>query len=102
MRYMITSSDNVIIMRTIVDIPEEKLKALDAYCKALGISRAEGVRRGVDKILEQELAEEKSKRLARVLDETYGAWKDLGIGDAVEYQRALRAEWDNRGWDEKK
>ncbi len=97
---MITSSDNVIIMRTIVDIPEEKRKALDAYCKARSISLAEAVRRGVDKVLEEEEQEEKKKRLKQVLDATFGAWKDNDIGDAVEYQRKLRAEWDHRGWDE--
>jgi hypothetical protein len=33
--------------RTIVDIPSAQMRLLDARCKALGISRAEGVRRAV-------------------------------------------------------
>jgi metal-responsive CopG/Arc/MetJ family transcriptional regulator len=34
-------------MRTIVDLPDEQLAALDAYTKSEGISRAEAVRRAV-------------------------------------------------------
>jgi hypothetical protein len=34
-------------MRTIVDLPEEQIKALDTYRKRHGISRAEAVRRAV-------------------------------------------------------
>jgi hypothetical protein len=33
--------------RTIVDIPDSQIRDLDARCLALGISRAEGVRRAV-------------------------------------------------------
>jgi ribbon-helix-helix CopG family protein len=37
--------------RTIVDIPSAQMRQLDARCKALGISRAEGVRRAVHAFL---------------------------------------------------
>jgi hypothetical protein len=37
--------------RTIVDIPTSQIRDLDARCRALGISRAEGVRRAVDAFL---------------------------------------------------
>jgi hypothetical protein len=37
--------------RTIVDIPSAQMRQLDARCKALGISRAEGVRRAVHSFL---------------------------------------------------
>jgi hypothetical protein len=37
--------------RTIVDIPTAQMRQLDARCKALGISRAEGVRRAVHAFL---------------------------------------------------
>ena len=37
--------------RTIVDIPSLQMRQLDARCKALGISRAEGVRRAVHAFL---------------------------------------------------
>ena len=33
--------------RTIVDIPSAQMRQLDARCRMLGISRAEGVRRAV-------------------------------------------------------
>jgi hypothetical protein len=33
--------------RTIIDIPTSQMRDLDARCRALGISRAEGVRRAV-------------------------------------------------------
>jgi len=33
--------------RTIVDIPSAQMRQLDARCRTLGISRAEGVRRAV-------------------------------------------------------
>ena len=33
--------------RTIIDIPTSQIRDLDARCRALGISRAEGVRRAV-------------------------------------------------------
>ena len=37
--------------RTIIDIPTGEMRQLDARCKALGISRAEGVRRAVHAFL---------------------------------------------------
>ena len=33
--------------RTIVDIPAAQMRDLDSRCRALGVSRAEGVRRAV-------------------------------------------------------
>jgi hypothetical protein len=33
--------------RTIIDIPSVQMRELDARCQALGISRAEGIRRAV-------------------------------------------------------
>jgi metal-responsive CopG/Arc/MetJ family transcriptional regulator len=40
--------------RTIIDIPDAQLRDLDASCKALGISRAEAIRRAVDAFLRGE------------------------------------------------
>jgi metal-responsive CopG/Arc/MetJ family transcriptional regulator len=37
--------------RTIVDIPSAQMRNLDARCRTLGISRAEGVRRAVHAFL---------------------------------------------------
>lgn len=38
-------------MRTIADLPEEQIRALDAYSKKYGVSRAEAVRRAVANFL---------------------------------------------------
>jgi hypothetical protein len=37
--------------RTIVDIPPAQMRELDARCRVLGVSRAEGVRRAVHAFL---------------------------------------------------
>jgi hypothetical protein len=37
--------------RTIIDIPTAQMRDLDARCEALGISRAEGIRRAVHSFL---------------------------------------------------
>jgi hypothetical protein len=37
--------------RTIVDIPPAQMRELDARCRVLGVSRAEGVRRAVHTFL---------------------------------------------------
>jgi Ribbon-helix-helix protein, copG family len=37
--------------RTIIDLPTAQIRDLDARCKALGISRAEGIRRAVHDFL---------------------------------------------------
>lgn len=82
-------------MRTSVDLTDEQIEALRSYCEREGISRPEAVRRGVDLLLAEHrearalLLEERRDALAGV----FGMWKDRGL-DAVEYQRALRAEWD--------
>jgi Arc/MetJ-type ribon-helix-helix transcriptional regulator len=86
-------------MRTIVDLTDEQLEELRRYCECEGISRAEAVRRGVDLLLTRD-RDERADRLPKrkqALDRAFGMWKDRGI-DSVEYQRALRAEWDRDVW----
>ena len=39
--------------RTIVDIPETQLAEIDRFCRTLGISRAEAVRRALEAYLER-------------------------------------------------
>jgi Arc/MetJ-type ribon-helix-helix transcriptional regulator len=77
-------------MRTLVDIPEDKIAALDALARRKSWSRAEAVRQGIDRLL----AEDQAADMA-ALNEAFGSWKHLGI-DGLAYQRALRAEWDER------
>ena len=78
-------------MRTIIDLPDEQVKALAHYCAREKISRAEAVRRAVGRLMDDP-AQVKARRKAE-LEAAFGMWKDRGI-DAVEYQRALRAEWE--------
>jgi hypothetical protein len=74
-------------MRTIIDVPDTQLEALDALCRREGISRAEAIRRAIALQL----------REAHVGDaaRAFGLWRDRGI-DGLEYERSLRDEWDGR------
>ncbi len=74
-------------MRTIIDLPEAHVEALDALCRGEGISRAEAVRQAVAAHL----------RLARQRhpDAAFGLWK-RGAVDGLKYQERLRREWDRR------
>lgn len=76
-------------MRTIIELPEEQLVALDAWRRARGISRAEAVRRAVAHLLEGE-AEART-----AVDAAFGLWRGRGL-DGLEEQERLRAEWDER------
>jgi hypothetical protein len=71
-------------MRTIVDLPSSQLEALDTLCRREGISRAEAVRRAVGEHLERHRADRKR---------AFGLWRTRPV-DGLEYERALRAEWD--------
>ena len=77
-------------MRTLVDIPDEKVSALDALARKKSWSRAEAVRQGIDRLL----AAEKAADMA-ALDKAFGGWEHLGV-DGLDYQRTIRAEWDHR------
>jgi len=80
-RCMMTLYDDV--MRTIVDIPEQNIQALDAVCEREHISRAEAVRRAVAAYLARHKAGG---------DEAFGLWKGRGR-DGLAYQDSLRDEW---------
>lgn len=76
-------------MRTIIELPEEQLRALDAWRHVRGISRAEAVRRAVANLLEDEAHARAS------VDAAFGLWSDRGLDGLVEQER-LRAEWGER------
>lgn len=80
-------------MRTLVDLPEKQIKALNQLSKQRKVSRAQLVREAVSSYID---ANSKAARKA-ALDGTFGIWKDRDI-DGLEYQRSIRAEWD-REWD---
>jgi metal-responsive CopG/Arc/MetJ family transcriptional regulator len=73
-------------MRTLVDIPNDDLEALDALNKSEGVSRSEAIRRAIKAYVE--LKTPVAKR-----HDGFGLWKDYGI-DTDEYLRKIRAEWD--------
>ncbi len=83
-------------MRTIVDIPDEQVKALDTLGARDSLSRAELVRRAVDLYL----LEEKRKTSHEMIDDVFGFLKDCpeafdGL-DGLAWQEKMRAEWDDR------
>jgi hypothetical protein len=79
---MMTCYDDV--MRTIIDLPEDQLEALDAVCRRDEISRAEAIRRAVAAMIRLRPAAER--------EGAFGLWRGRRE-DAVAYQRRLRREW---------
>jgi hypothetical protein len=82
---MMTMSDAA--MRTIVDIPEKQLDALAHLCAQQNISRAEAVRRAVDRLLKESSTPRK--------DAGFGIWKSKRI-EGRKFVEKLRAEWSER------
>jgi metal-responsive CopG/Arc/MetJ family transcriptional regulator len=74
-------------MRTIVELPQEQIDALDGICRTEGISRAEAVRRAVALLV--------TERAAAAGRHAFGLWKGRGT-DGVAYQRRVRGEWRDR------
>jgi Arc/MetJ-type ribon-helix-helix transcriptional regulator len=81
-----TSSDAVIMMRTIVDLPDPERAQLDALCRQRGLSRAEALRQALRLWLRQQQPGH---------SEVFGLWRDRPE-NGVELQQALRAEWSDR------
>jgi metal-responsive CopG/Arc/MetJ family transcriptional regulator len=72
-------------MRTLVDIPDGEVEALNALSKAEGVSRAESIRRAIKAYVQ--------RNRPSAAHEGFGLWKDKGI-HTDEYLRKIRAEWD--------
>lgn len=85
---MISHDDDV--MRTIIDLPEEQIKALDTYRKRHGISRAEAVRRAVAAFVPREA----HKKIDFRRHSAFGSSKTFRKEDSVELVRRLREEWE--------
>lgn len=85
-------------MRTIVDLPEEQIKSLDAIGRAGDVSRAELVRRAVDLYLKQENLKKGGGIVGADIRGTVkpGDPNFWGGMDGLEWQRKMRAEWDDR------
>jgi len=74
-------------MRTIVDLTEEQLVALARLCEEQKISRAEAVRRAVDRLT--------NDRAAVPKETGFGLWKHKHL-DSRKHVDRLRAEWGAR------
>jgi len=72
-------------MRTIIDLPDRQVDALERISRSRKLSRAELIRQAVDRYLQEHLPGR---------DEAFGLWTREGVRqDGVTYQRRLRKEW---------
>ena len=76
--------------RTVISLPNEDKEWLDRQSSAECISMTELVRRAVREYRERH-GERAPRRIEELLDETRGRW---GKGDGLQYQDAIRNEWD--------
>jgi hypothetical protein len=74
-------------MRTIVDLTEEQVGALARLCGEQKISRAEAIRRAVDRLTAESAAVPK--------ETGFGLWKHKRL-DGRKHVDRLRAEWGAR------
>ena len=73
--------------RILADIPDEEIKRLDRIAAEKGTSRAAAIREAVSLYLVKNQADNSW------IERGAGYWKDrTDIGDAVEYQRAMRED----------
>jgi metal-responsive CopG/Arc/MetJ family transcriptional regulator len=77
---------NDIVVRTIVDLPQEQIRKLTLFCRREKISRAEAVRRAVDRFLRGSSASD--------LRSFFGASKTRG--NISRHVAKLRREWQER------
>jgi hypothetical protein len=81
-----TSSDDGITVRTIVDLPDAEREQLDALCRQRGLSRAEALRQALRLWLQQQKPDH---------GQVFGLWRDRPQ-DSLKLQQALRQEWAER------
>jgi metal-responsive CopG/Arc/MetJ family transcriptional regulator len=71
-------------MRTLIDLGEPQIQALDELAKRQKRSRASLIRQAVDDYL--------SGRRSKPEDEAFGLWGTRKV-DGFSYQKKLRGEW---------
>jgi metal-responsive CopG/Arc/MetJ family transcriptional regulator len=74
----------VFTMRTILEIPDEKIVILDSMSVSQKISRAELVRRAIDQYIIDNAAVRRGAN--------FGIWKHKKI-DSLAFEKKLRNEW---------
>jgi hypothetical protein len=74
--------------RIIITLSEEDKLWIEGYSQALKISVAEAIRQGLERLRQGE------GRLTyqKLVEQTWGIWNK---GDGLEYQAAIRSEWDS-------
>ena len=78
-------------VRTIIELPDNQVRALEKYCEREKVSRAEAVRRAVEAFVDN--PDELKARRKSAIDAAFGIWKSRGI-DTDTYLAELRsAEW---------
>jgi metal-responsive CopG/Arc/MetJ family transcriptional regulator len=77
-------------MRTIIDLPEEQIRALDEFCRRKKISRAEAVRQAVAHLLPTTKSDWRNHPAV-------GLWQgSKSKVDSVQYVRRIRKEWERK------
>jgi metal-responsive CopG/Arc/MetJ family transcriptional regulator len=71
-------------MRTLVDIPEQQIRALAELCERSNQPRAELIR--------QAIAEYLANHPLVDADDAFGLW-GTAVTDGLKYQKKVRAEW---------
>ncbi|HZC17512.1 MAG TPA: CopG family transcriptional regulator [Caulobacteraceae bacterium] len=72
------------LVRTLVDLPEADIRALDVLGERRRVSRAKIIREAVSAFL--------SKSASGSADAAFGLWRDRMV-DGLDYQRQVRSEW---------
>ncbi len=70
-------------MRTLIDIPPNQIRLLEALTKATQLSRSEIIRRAISAYIEKN---------AVVTPEVFGLWRDQAE-EGLAYQKRVRSEW---------
>jgi metal-responsive CopG/Arc/MetJ family transcriptional regulator len=70
----------------LIELPDSQLERLSVLCRREKISRAEAIRRAVDKLLDEQ------KPMENAMAGAFGIWKDRA-GQVRELREQLRGEW---------
>ncbi len=82
------------MVRTQIYLTEEEREALRRLAEAHGTSQSALIREAVDRLIEEQHAEQEQEK--KWLDEAAGLWADR---DDLPDFRAMRREWDRYGPD---
>jgi metal-responsive CopG/Arc/MetJ family transcriptional regulator len=72
------------LMRTLVDLPEPDVQALDEIGRRRRVSRAKVIRQAVGEYL--------ARNAEGDVEAAFGLWRDQAV-DGLDYQRRAREEW---------